>query len=87
VRRRVYWGSMTKRDTYAVNDRVSSPTYGNGTISAIDEKYTTIQFDTHGTRKFLTSLVALERSDSLAPVKPERAKKTKKVTIIEREES
>lgn len=68
---------MGKTSEFSVNDRVTSATYGEGTISVVDEKYTTIAFDQHGTRKFLTTLLKLERSDSVAPVKPERAKKAK----------
>ena len=78
---------MAKRDTFAVHDRVSSPTYGDGTISGIDEKYTTIQFDTNGTRRFLTTLVKLEHSDSPPPVKPERTKKARQGTPAGRGES
>ena len=68
---------MGKTNEFSVNDRITSSAYGEGTISAVDEKYTTIAFDHHGTRKFLTTIVKLERSDSLAPVKPERPKKAK----------
>ena len=68
---------MGKTSEFSVNDRVTNATYGEGTISAVDEKYTTIAFDQHGTRKFLTTLLKLERSDSVAPVKPERTKKAK----------
>ena len=69
---------MSKPPTFALNDRVRSATYGEGSITRIDEKYTTIEFDDGGTRKFLTSVVQLERSDSSAPVKAERTKKAKK---------
>jgi hypothetical protein len=68
---------MGKPQGFSVSDRVSSATYGQGTITQVDEKYTTIEFDQAGTRKFLTSLVQLERSDVPAPVKPERTKKSK----------
>jgi hypothetical protein len=68
---------MAKTNEFSVKDRVTSSTYGEGTISAMDEKYTTVAFDHNGTRRFLTTLVKLERSDSAPPVKPERAKKGK----------
>jgi hypothetical protein len=61
---------MSKSKTFAVNDRVSSPTFGPGTISRVDERYTTIDFDTGGTRKFVSSIVELEPSDSPMPAKP-----------------
>ena len=67
---------MGKSQSFTVNDRVSG-TYGQGTITHVDEKYTTIEFDQAGTRKFLTSLVQLERSETPAPVKPERTKKSR----------
>lgn len=68
---------MSKAQTFAVNDRVSNVTFGAGTISRMDEKYTTIQFDEGSTRRFLTSLVQLSRSDTPAPVKPERTRKAR----------
>jgi hypothetical protein len=68
---------MSKSNGFSVNDRVTSTLFGMGTVSRMDEKYTTIEFDESGTRKFLTSLVKLEPSDSPAPVKRERARKGK----------
>ena len=69
---------MAKSSTFSVSDRVSAPTYGAGTITRLDEKYTTIEFDDGATRKFLTAVVQLERSETSAPVKAERPKSTKK---------
>jgi hypothetical protein len=67
---------MGKTAPFSANDRVTSSTYGEGTIRDVGEKYTTIDFDENGTRRFLTTLVKLERSDSKPPPpKPERAKK------------
>jgi hypothetical protein len=60
------------RETFAVNDRINSPLFGLGIISQVGEQYTTIAFDEGGTKRFLTSIVRLEHSDSPAPVKPER---------------
>lgn len=69
---------MTKAaEVFSVNDRVMNPTYGSGTISQVDSHYTTIAFDEHGTKKFLTSMVKLEHSSTPAPAKPARAKKAK----------
>jgi hypothetical protein len=68
---------MAKPQAFSVTDRVLSATYGQGTITHMDEKYTTIEFDENGKRKFLTALVQLEKSDSPAPVKPERTKKSR----------
>jgi hypothetical protein len=64
------------KGTFSIDDRISNPAYGEGTVRAVDEKYTTIEFDESGTRRFLTSLVKLERSESPGPPpKPARARK------------
>ena len=60
---------------YAIGDRVTQPQYGPGTITAVDDSRTVIQFDEHGTRMFATSMVTLERSATPAPVKPTRARR------------
>jgi hypothetical protein len=54
---------------YAIGDRVSQPQYGAGTITAVDEHHTVIDFDEHGPRTFSTPLVKLERSSTAAPVR------------------
>lgn len=63
--------------TFAVNDRVTNSFFGTGTISQVNEHYTTIVFDENGTKKFLTPMVQLEHSNTPAPVKPVRLKKPK----------
>ena len=65
-------------DALAVNDRVNHETYGLGTVTAIDEARTTIQFDDNGSRKFVTSLVRLERSSVAAPAPPPKKSRSKK---------
>ncbi len=62
---------------YAIGDRVSQPQYGAGTITAVDEHHTVIDFDEHGPRTFSTPLVKLERSTTAAPV---RTKTTRRKT-------
>jgi hypothetical protein len=59
---------------YSVGDRVSQAQYGHGTVSAVNEYHTRIDFDEHGVRTFMTARVALEPSSIPAPV---RAKKTR----------
>lgn len=68
------------KDEFAVDDRVSHYQHGLGKITQIDDRYTTIAFDTAGLRKFLKDVVRLERSDVPAPPKPKvpRAKAAKK---------
>lgn len=66
-------------ESYSVNDRINHHVYGLGTITEVNARHTTIEFDENGTRKFLTDVVRLERSDAPAPAKPSRAKKARKV--------
>jgi hypothetical protein len=52
------------------DDRVSHAQHGAGVVVDADERYTIIEFDEDGVRKFVTKLVQLERSDLPLPVKP-----------------
>jgi hypothetical protein len=61
-------------DGFAVSDRVQHSEYGLGKITQIDARYTIIDFDEAGVKKFVTDLVRLTRSDAPAPVKPARAR-------------
>ena len=58
---------------FEVCDRVVEPTYGHGNIVSVEDDYMRIEFDEHGTKKFLTSLAKLERS-----TEPGARKKKKK---------
>lgn len=51
------------------DDRVSHSRFGPGVIVEVDARYTLIEFDEEGVRKFLTTLVQLERSELPLPVK------------------
>ena len=62
---------------YTKGSRVTQTTYGSGTVTSSDEKYTVIEFDEHGRRVFLTDVVTLTKSDSPAPNKPTKAKRKK----------
>jgi hypothetical protein len=64
-------------ETFAVNDRVNHSGYGLGKITEVNPRHTTISFDLAGIRKFVTSMVRLERSDAPAPPKASRAKAAK----------
>jgi hypothetical protein len=63
-----------------VSQRILHDRYGLGTISEVDSQYTTIEFDEHGRKKFVTSLLSLQASDTPAPTRRRggrsRAKKT-----------
>jgi hypothetical protein len=67
---------------FAKGSRVSQSTYGAGTVTSSDERYTVIEFDQHGRRVFLTDMVTLGKTDEPAPNKPakEKRKKTTKAT-------
>lgn len=61
--------------SFSIGDRVSQRTYGDGTITAANEYHTVIDFDEHGLRTFVTRMVQLERSDTVAPERPKRARR------------
>lgn len=65
-------------ETFAVNDRVNHSEHGLGRITEVNPRHTTISFDTAGIRKFVTSMVRLERSDAPVPSKASRASKAPK---------
>jgi len=52
---------------FDVGARVVEPTYGTGSVIAVEDAYTRVQFDDGGIRKFLTSMSRLEPSDEPAP--------------------
>ena len=55
--------------TLRKDDRVSHTRFGPGVIIQVDARYTVIEFDEQGPRKFVTTLVQLEHSDLPLPVK------------------
>jgi hypothetical protein len=66
---------------WSKGDRVSQPTYGNGTLVEVNEHHTVIDFDEHGRRTFATRLVTLQTTNEPAPHKAatrKRAVKKKK---------
>ncbi len=52
---------------FEVGARVVEPTYGLGSVVAVEDAYTRVQFDEHGMKKFLTSMSRLEPSDEPVP--------------------
>jgi len=73
---------------YSTGARVTQPQYGDGTVSAVNEYHTVIDFDMHGSRTFKTSIVRLEQSSTAAPPKPEKPKRrTIKKTVASAEPS
>ncbi len=51
-------------------DRVSHTRFGPGVVIDVDWRYTIIEFDEAGVRKFVSTLVRLERCELPLPVKP-----------------
>src|SRR5918999_6606986 len=62
---RFFEGASMKR--FEVGSRVVEPTYGLGSVVAVEDNYTRVQFDEHGIKKFLTSMSRLEPSDEPVP--------------------
>lgn len=63
---------------FEVGARVVEPTYGLGSVIAVEDAYTRVQFDEHGVKKFLTSMSKLEPSDEPAPAGARGLKARKK---------
>lgn len=54
---------------FSKGDRVIQPQYGSGTIVSTDEQYTVVEFDNHGQRRFITTMVTLEATKEPAPAR------------------
>jgi hypothetical protein len=67
--------TVSKTPKFLPKDRILHSVHGLGTIVEMGELHTTIAFDEAGTRKFMTAMVQLTRSDSPAPKAPARRKK------------
>ncbi len=52
---------------FDVGARVVEPTYGLGSVIAVEDAYTRVQFDEHGIKKFLTSMSHIEPSNEPVP--------------------
>lgn len=63
---------------FEVGARVVEPTYGLGSVVAVEDAYTRVQFDDHGVKKFLTSMSKLEPSDEPMPAGARGGKTRKK---------
>jgi len=62
---------------FSANERINHSIYGLGTISEVNDLHTVIEFDQNGRKKFVTSIVQLERTTVPAPVLPSRRSRTK----------
>ena len=61
----------------AVASRVVHEKYGLGEITEVDPQYTTINFDDHGKKKFVTEIVSLKGSDEPPPKRRRGGRKPK----------
>jgi hypothetical protein len=53
--------------------------YGLGVIMDSNSEYTNIDFDLHGMKKFLTSIVVVQHAEGTPPSRRKRARKPKVV--------
>ena len=76
---------------FDVGSRVIEPTYGLGSVVAVEDNYTRVQFDEHGMKKFLTSMSRLEPSNEPAPPglkgKVRKKRAPKKAVVVETAEA
>ena len=63
---------------FEVGARVVEPTYGLGSVVAVEDAYTRVQFDEHGIKKFLSDRVSLTRSTQPAPPRATGRRRTAK---------
>jgi hypothetical protein len=65
---------------FEVGARVVEPTYGLGSVIAVEDAYTRVQFDEHGVKKFMTAMSKLEPSNEPVPAGLRSSKPRKKRT-------
>jgi hypothetical protein len=63
---------------FAVGDRVTQPQYGAGTVTSVNARHTVIDFDQHGVRTFVTTMVTLESTTEPAPAAAKRGTRAKR---------
>lgn len=62
-------------------DRVAHTRFGPGVVIDADARYTIIEFDEAGVRKFVSTLVQLERCELPLPVKPAPVRRGRRKVI------
>jgi len=67
---------------FEVGSRVMEPTYGLGSVIAVEDAYTRVQFDEHGVKKFMTSMSKLEPSNEPVPAGLRSASKPRKKRTV-----
>ena len=63
---------------FEVGTRVVEPTYGLGSIVAVEDGYLRVQFDESGVKKFLARLARLEHSSAPAPARAGKSRRKRK---------
>jgi alpha-acetolactate decarboxylase len=66
---------------FAIGQVVEHATYGLGTIAATDADRTTVDFETFGTKKFVTSIVKLQPTDKVLQVRTTRRRAPRKPKV------
>jgi hypothetical protein len=74
-------GKESRMKRFEVGARVVEPTYGLGSVVAVEDAYTRVQFDEHGVKKFMTSMSKLEPSSEPVPAGLRTGKPRKKRTV------
>ncbi len=64
---------------FEVGTRVVEPTYGLGSIVAVEDAYLRVQFDENGIKKFLARLARLEPSSAPAPARAGKSRRKRKI--------
>jgi hypothetical protein len=68
---------MATKPAFAQNAQIEHPKFGLGTVLSCDEQYVVINFDDHGDKKFIASIVIpnLKKIDREPPAKKARARR------------
>ena len=77
---------MATKPAFAENAQVEHPKFGPGTILSCNEQYVVINFDEHGDKKFIASIVIpqLAKLDRKPPEKKTRARRARKTTATKK---
>lgn len=62
---------------FATGQQVKHERYGFGTVLICDEERISIRFDDHGEKKFVRSIVVLEKSDREPPPEKKSSRRKK----------
>ncbi|HYM10220.1 MAG TPA: hypothetical protein VEU62_05795 [Bryobacterales bacterium] len=66
---------------FSAGQQVKHERYGFGTVLFCDEERISIRFDDHGEKKFVRSIVLLEKSDREPPPEKRRASRPRKPKV------